>query len=136
MSSNSGSTTRPGPSLAYCAHVGIALMTVWPKLYRPFTFLPMQPQSGSTTLCREAIHAADHLPDSELGPCSAAAAHRWDHPADRAAAGQADRSEEAPAGRARGSDFWPQKHSFFASVTNTNSLAETTVPELRRCKWR
>ena len=40
----------------------------------------------STTLCHEAIHAADHLPDSGLGPCSAAAAHRWDLPADRAAA--------------------------------------------------
>jgi hypothetical protein len=40
----------------------------------------------TTTLRREAIHAADHLPDSELGPCLAAAAHRWDHPADRAAA--------------------------------------------------
>jgi len=56
----------------------------------------------STTLRRSAIHAADHLPDSELGPCLAAG----DHPADRA----------------RGSDFWPQKHSFFASVTKTNFL--------------
>ena len=36
----------------------------------------------STTLRRSAIHAADHLPDSELGPCLAAG----DHPADRAAA--------------------------------------------------
>jgi hypothetical protein len=39
----------------------------------------------STTLGRSAIHAADHLPDLELGPCAAAAAHRWDHPEDHAA---------------------------------------------------
>jgi hypothetical protein len=39
----------------------------------------------STTLVHSAIHAADHLPDLESGPCSAGAAHRWDHPEDRAA---------------------------------------------------
>jgi hypothetical protein len=38
----------------------------------------------STTLRRSAIHAADQLPDLEL--VAAAAAHRWDHPEDRAAA--------------------------------------------------
>jgi hypothetical protein len=39
----------------------------------------------STTLGHSAIHAADHLPDLESGPCAAGAAHRWDHPEDRAA---------------------------------------------------
>jgi hypothetical protein len=39
----------------------------------------------STTLGRSAIHAAGHLPDLELGPCAAGAAHRWDHPEGRAA---------------------------------------------------
>jgi hypothetical protein len=73
----------------------------------------------STTLRRSAIHAADQLPDLELGPCGVAAAHRWDHPEDRAAARQVDRAQEAPADRAEGparasahSDFWPQKYSF------------------------
>ncbi len=73
----------------------------------------------STTLRRSAIHAVDHLPDLELGPCGVAAAHRWDHPEDRAAARQVDRGQVAPADRAEGpdrasahSDFGPQKYSF------------------------
>jgi hypothetical protein len=67
---------------------------------------------------RSAIHAADHLPDLELGPCAAAAAHRWDHPEDRAAVRSVDSAEVAPADRAEGParasahlDFGPQKHS-------------------------
>ena len=40
----------------------------------------------STTLRPSEIHAADHLPDLELGPCAALAAHRWDPLEDRAAA--------------------------------------------------
>ena len=56
----------------------------------------------STTLRLSAIHAADHLPDLELGPCAAAAAHTWDHPEDRAAVRSVDRAEVAPADRAKG----------------------------------
>src|SRR5215831_2864155 len=54
----------------------------------------------STTLRRSAIHAAHHLPDLELGPRAAPAAHRWDHQRNRAAARQVGRTQEARADRA------------------------------------
>jgi hypothetical protein len=55
----------------------------------------------SITLCCSAIHAADHLPDLELDPCAAAAAHRWGHPEDRAAACPVDRAREGSGGSSR-----------------------------------
>jgi hypothetical protein len=55
----------------------------------------------STTLRHEAIRAADHWPDLELGPCAAGVVHRWDRPEDRAAAWWADRAQVAPADHAK-----------------------------------
>jgi hypothetical protein len=73
----------------------------------------------STTLGRSAIHVADHLPDLELGPGAAAAAHRWDHPEDRAAVQSVDRLEVAQEDRAEGParaaahlGFGSQRHPF------------------------
>jgi hypothetical protein len=85
----------------------------------------------STTLGRSAIHAADHLPDLELGPYAAGAAHRWDHPEDRAAVQEVDRLEVAQEDRAEGParapahlGFGPQKHPSLLPVTKNNTPAD------------